>query len=340
MDNAAQAYSNTTVTTESLEASRQWCAHITRTQAKNFYWGLRLAPADRRPDLYALYSWMRVADDIADGDSGPTTTTNATSLSTEQRGLSLAQFRRATHALLDATNDRVCAHELGSLSKETSNMIVCNARLWPAFVHAATAHKISRNWLDEALDGMAEDLNHRGYADFGDLEQYCYRVASTVGLLCVSIWGLRRGVDVAHAQSLAIARGKAFQLTNILRDIAVDARTHTPPRCYVPTNMLCAHGLTHEGLLAWTLATNCQGLVLELVARARLHQRESALLESMIDPACVPVLRAMSGLYWRILDRIEAKPWLAVATPPVRVPTVEKVGVMLRSLALGSRAKS
>jgi phytoene synthase len=322
----------------SLQDSRQWCAAITRSRAANFYWGLRLAPEDRRPDLYATYAWMRIADDIADGDDGQDEgrdeihdAATATPSSAE-RARSLDLFERATHAALDAPSP-IAAEAVANAASEQRWPL-----LWPAFVHACRRHPIDRAWWDASLEGMREDLDHHAYASMADLERYCYRVGSTVGLVCVAIWGVRASAD-QHAlgaapkaqHDAAIARGVSFQLTNIIRDIAADASL-SPPRCYIPEDVLRAHAITHADLLAWNRPRECESAIRVLIDRAQHLREQSMVLETLINPDCLPVLRAMSNIYWRLLDKLDADPSRAVSLPVVRVPTIEKLGCVLGAL--------
>lgn len=297
-----------------MERSRRWCAGITRERAANFYWGLRLAPPDRRPDLYATYAWMRVADDIADGDAP------GTHASPEDRLRLLDAFERATHLAIE-TRSRADANEA---SEERW------PHLWPAFINAIQKHELSREWWGATLDGMREDMSHHGYAEMADLERYCYRVGSTVGLICVTIWGRAPRADQSATRVAAIARGKAFQLTNIARDIGVDARL-APPRCYVPQSVLDDAGLAPSDLIAWKRPASCAKAVQAIVARADQLRHESAALESMIDPACRPVLAAMSSIYWSVLDAIRREPERSVCVPAYRVSTARKLVCAVRA---------
>lgn len=312
----------------SLDESRRWCAEVTRARAANFYWGLRLAPEDRRPDLYATYAWMRIADDIADGDEAQG---GAAHQSRAERARTLDMFERATNAALDAdVADAVRGANAVSGHRWTA--------LWPAFVHACASHPIDRGWWAASLEGMREDLDHRGYASMSDLERYCYRVGSTVGLVCVAIWGLRRGASTHIARHAAIARGVSFQLTNILRDVGVDAAL-SPPRCYVPEAGLDGQSITHAHLLAWSRPQQCERVIRGMIDRAQALRRESMALDGVVNGDCLPVLRAMSNIYWRLLDKLDAQPSQAVAVPAIRVATIEKIGCVVGALWHGDDEK-
>ena len=137
--------------------------------------------------MSALYSFLRIADDLADGP-GP---------AEEKRG-SLADWRRR----LDDALEGVYSHPLH-----------------PAFHHAVRRFGVPPEYLHAALDGVEMDLAVARYDTFADLYPYCYRVASAVGLACIHIWGFTGDKARAYAE----AAGMAFQLTNILRDLGEDA---------------------------------------------------------------------------------------------------------------------
>lgn len=321
-------------TMPTLDESHRWCARVTRTQARNFYWGLRLAPSDRRPDLYAAYTWMRAADDLADepmaGVTSPAPPSNADSTLGERdaRLKALATFRAATDAALTVD----AAHAAQAAADAGASSIGIDARLWPGFVHAATTRRIDPVLWSEALDGMDDDARHTQPPDWPDLDRYCYRVASTVGLICLAIWGMKPNAtsrDRDEARRCAIARGHSFQLTNIARDIRVDALAS---RCYVPRSVMAAAGVSIDDMLAWREHGACAAVIGAITGRARQWQRESLRLESLVDPACVPALRAMSGIYWSILDVLVRDPRRSIDPSRARLSTLTKARIMASAL--------
>jgi phytoene synthase len=321
------------VTLPTLDESHRWCARVTRTQARNFYWGLRLAPSDRRPDLYAAYAWMRAADDLADepmaGVTSPASPASTSALAERDARLkALAVFRAATDAALavDASHAAHAAADAGA------NSIGIDPRLWPGFVHAARTRRIDPVLWSEALDGMDDDARHTQPEDWPDLDRYCYRVASTVGLICLAIWGMKPNAtarDRDEARRCAIARGHSFQLTNIARDVRVDALAS---RWYVPRSVMAAAGVSTDDLLAWRDPDACSTVIGAITGRARQWQRESLNLESLVDPACVPALRAMSGIYWSILDVLVRDPRRSIDPSRARLSTLTKARIMASAL--------
>jgi phytoene synthase len=191
--------------------------------------------------------------------------------------------------------------------------------LWPAFIDAVARYKIPHIYFFEMIDGVSSDLEPRRIQTFQELYAYCYQVASVVGLTIIHIFGF----DSPDALKLAEKCGIAFQLTNILRDVREDAEKD---RVYLP----------HEDLQRFKVAnlTERSEFLRELLAfeaqRARQYYRESAPLLMMVHARSRPSLRALIGIYSRLLDRIVASDY-DVLSRRIRVPTWQKAWILLRS---------
>lgn len=275
------------------------CERVVREQAKNFYYGLRLTPEPKRSAMYAIYAWMREADDIADAE-GP---------STAERKAQLDRFRAETDAALEgrAASDRP---------------------VWIALADVAPRYRLVAKDFHDMLEGQLADLGdaHGAVrcATWEDLRLVCYRVASTVGLVCIRVWGY----SDARAIDLAIDRGIAFQLTNILRDIRED---HEHRRVYLPAEELERAGLPIEALLAWRDPARCDAFLRQQIDRAAALYASSEPLESLISPDCEATLWALTAIYRRLLERISADPRRAIVGGRVRVPTWEKLWIGFRA---------
>lgn len=270
------------------------CRDITRSEARNFYYGLMLTPEPRRSALYAVYAWMRRADDEADAP-GPI---------------------EAKHAALGArrrTLERVARGEAPP-----------DDPIWVALADAMRRYPLDPRVFHEMIDGLEEDTRHAGYDTRDALAHYCYRVASTVGLACVSIWGLRRGATWDDARPYAERRGLAFQLTNILRDFREDLERG---RIYIAREDFARRGLTPQALRDWSPPDACRELALDVCAWARAEYDASAPLDGLIDPACAPTLRAMTRIYSGVLRRIERAPRLVAGPGRARLSTAHKVWI-------------
>jgi phytoene synthase len=285
------------ITTETISPSdaMRYCRELTRRRARNFYYGLKLLPEPRRSALYAVYAWMRRADDITD----------AAPDDPEEAQRRIETFRAATIATFE-----------GDGESDDPVLVAVRAVLREFPINVEHFHRM--------LDGQLDDLNGRTYESFEQLYDYCYSVASTVGLLCIEVWGYHD----ERAPSLAIDRGIAFQLTNILRDFKQDFDTG---RVYLPADEFAALGLTPEALRRVADEPRCRQLLLEQVRRADSYYRRSRALDEMIDPACQPTLWAMTEIYHRLLLRIERDPIALISGPRLRLSSMEKGAIALRA---------
>ncbi|MCC5830080.1 MAG: phytoene/squalene synthase family protein [Phycisphaeraceae bacterium] len=264
-----------------LSGSLGYCRALARTHARNFYYGMMLTPEPRRSALYAIYAWMRHADDLADG-SEPI----------ETRRLNLEQFRQCTVEAIEGKPPAVDSP--------------VDHRLWPAIRRTVEDYEISPRYFHEMIDGQWMDQERSRYEHFDALRRYCYHVASTVGLVCISIWGYKGGQET---RELAIKRGMALQLTNILRDVAEDAQRG---RIYLPQDDLQRYDLDEDSLLAMVNRREAderfERLMHHQVERARSYYDQSAMLEDQLQPACRATCWSMMRIYRGLLDRIAADP--------------------------------
>lgn len=302
------------VSSETLAACFARCAEVTRKRARNFYHGLKLTPEPRRSAIYAVYAWMRAADDVADepGD-----------LATKRSRL--ATFARRTDDVLRNQRPEMSgsrSHARGGAAEE----------FWTAFAATVCSYRLDPRIFHDMIAGLEDDLKTFEYLDEEQLSRYCYRVAATAGLACLWIWGLRAGVDRGSAERLAVERGQAFQRTNILRDFREDFDS-SPRRVYIPREALDRHRLTAEQLRSWSDAGACGALIAEQAGAARAYYESSAPLDAMIDPACRPTLWAMTRIYSGILRRIESNPASVVSDRRIRLSGIRKASIALRATA-------
>lgn len=291
-----------------LRASFDLCRRIARRRARNFYYGLKLTPEPRRSALYAVYAFMRACDDLAD---------RAVEAGGIDAGLArIEHFRQQMHRVMDS----------GALPDEPQ------PSLWPAFRHVVRQYPIDSAHLDAMLDGQCDDMVKNRYETFADLEAYCYKVASVVGLVCISVWGGVGGPPDKQTQELAEARGVALQLTNILRDVHEDARRD---RVYLPADDLAAAGLDAESFKRMVLDRQPDERFDRLMAvqidRARRYYERSDPLESRLDPACRPTAWAIMRIYRGLLDKIARDP-RQVLRKRVRLHSLVKFAIAFRAM--------
>jgi phytoene synthase len=280
-----------------LARSREYCRQVTRSAAKNFYHGLKLLPPAKRSAMFALYAFMRYIDDIADDDN---------SRPIAQREADLEQWRQQTHAALRGE-------------------IPSDHDLWPAFATMVQQYKIPGVLFDDAIAGQHQDLRPVEPATFDELRQYCYRVAGVVGVASIHIWGFTGGEKTI---SLAIDRGIAFQLTNILRDVREDAARG---RIYLPREDLTAAGLADQDLLTMRGGDKFAQLIRFQAARAESYFEKSDPLDSHIERDSRSTLATMTEIYRGILKKIAADP-LRVLHERISLSTVAKLRIAWRAM--------
>lgn len=284
-----------------LEASRRHCEQVTRRAAKNFYYGLKLLPEPKRSEMYALYAYMRRLDDIADADDGRTT---------EQRVEDLEAWQALTHAVLD-----------GRPPSDGPDDI------WPAFADLVHRRQIPRALFDAAVAGQHQDLTSPAFQTFDDLHTYCYQVAGVVGVASIYVWGFDGSEE---AETLAVKRGVALQLTNILRDLRQDAANG---RTYLPREDLAAAGVAADDLLVGRGGPVFEELMRFQIARAERFYAESAPLEARIRADARPTLFAMTSIYHGLLRKITRDPG-RVLRERVSLSLLDKLRIASRATRL------
>jgi phytoene synthase len=249
----------------SLVASYAWCRHLTRDRARNFYYAIRMLPAARRDAMCAVYAFFRKCDDLSDEGQA------------EERRERLECLRKIVHGA-----------EPDSPSPGLE-----------AFRDAVQRYGIPVQHFSDLIDGMLMDLDETRYETFQDLYGYCYRVASTVGLVCLRIFGFD---GRSETEKMAEHLGIAFQLTNILRDVAEDAAMG---RVYLPSEILSEFGMSPQNLLDGQPGPAFGDLIRHLAGRARHYYELAEDLPARIDPSSRPALRAMRDIYRGILEKVE-----------------------------------
>ncbi|MEU8774446.1 presqualene diphosphate synthase HpnD [Streptomyces sp. NPDC048606] len=287
-------------------AAYSYCEAVTGTQARNFAYGIRLLPTDKRQAMSALYAFSRRVDDIGDGTLAP-----------EAKLVRLEE----TRALLG----RIRAEEIEE--DDTDPVAV-------ALAHAARRFPIPLGGLDELIDGVLMDVRGQEYETWDDLKVYCRCVAGAIGRLSLGVFGAARagtlGADAARADEYADTLGLALQLTNILRDVSEDAANG---RTYLPAEDLAKFGCSEGfGSGRAPAGSDFAGLVHHEVRRARALFVEGYRLLPLLDRRSGACVAAMAGIYRRLLDRIEREPE-AVLRGRVSLPPHEKAYVAVRGLS-------
>ncbi len=242
------------------------CADVLRRSGSSFSLPIRLLPGEKRRGTTALYAFCRQADDIVD---------QATDASTARIDL-------------DAFEAKLAAGLAGSC---TENPVL------RALIDTVRRFAIPEATLYDILAGVRMDLDKKRYATFAELEEYCRRVASAVGLAAIHIWGFR----TTAAFPAAHACGLAFQLTNILRDIPEDLQRG---RIYLPTEDFAACGCDPNRLAAGQNDQGYARLAAFQIARAESFYKQAQVLDTMLSTDGRLVFRAMFGVYRSVLSAV------------------------------------
>lgn len=279
------------------------CERTTRRQAANFFYGIRLLPPDKRRAMSAVYAFARRVDDIGDG-----------TMPDEAKLAALERERELVRSLHAGAHGSVLVDGLAA------DAVVL------ALTDARARFDLPVDALDLLIEGVELDVRGTRYATFEDLVGYCRCVAGTIGRLCVAIFG---SSDPPRALVHADELGVAMQMTNILRDVREDRDNG---RLYLPHDDLRRFGMEDDPLAAPDEAI--EQLVRFEAARAREWFDRGLELLPLLDGRSSSCVLAMTGIYRRILERIEENP-LEVATRRISVPAWEKALVAMRSLAGG-----
>ena len=276
-----------------MEASQA----ITRRSASNLAPAFAVLDRPRRLAMSALYAFCRQVDDVADEEMIPL----------ETRRAELSEWR----------NDVRRACEGGSPEK------IVIQELQPVIEKYA----LKFEHFDELILGVETDVEQGRYETFEDLDQYCYRVASVVGLLSIEVFGYRND----DCQEYAVHLGKALQLTNILRDVGNDAERG---RIYLPREAMEKFGVDPRSLLALKYSAAFHNLAADIAMRARGHYQRTAELLPSEDRRSMIAAECMGAVYWRLLRTMEQSRFRMMDPEPTRISKPRKLAI---SFAVWSR---
>jgi len=236
------------------------------TRKSNFLLPILFLPPPKREAIETIYAFCRYSDDIVDEE---------------------ADVKEKYHRLIAWTNELELALDGGSRFTILNRLVSVIQKF-----HIPTHH-----FLD-LLKGMEMDLVKDRYETFGELEQYCYRVASTVGLICAEVFGYHHERTKQYAVNLGIA----LQLTNILRDIKTDAKKG---RIYLPKEDLRRFGYSEEELTNSVYNDQFRALMEFECGRAHEYFRTAKSCLAEEDKPLFTAARAMGNIYYLLLLRIE-----------------------------------
>lgn len=282
-----------------LDETYHAAAAATAEGSKSFYFATRFFPPDLARAAHAVYWYCRTTDDLV--DEAP----------------SKEQGREA----LDAWHREVLT---GFAGEPQANPVL------RAFFDTVAQYKIPREHALELIEGVRMDLNQTRYANFDELRVFCYRVASTVGLMMSAVIGFRDPSLEAAALPRAIDLGIAMQLTNILRDVGTDLAMG---RIYLPADEMARFGYDEDRLRAGFRDEAFHALMQFQIARARSYYTSAEPGIAMLNARGSFAVKVASDVYQRILNVIERNGHDVFGRRAV-VPTVQKYWMTARTMAV------
>ncbi len=272
-------------------AARAYAADLVKRSGSSFTWGMRLLPKERREAMYAIYAFCREVDDIAD-----------------EPGEEEEKLRQ-----LDAWREEIRRLYEGEPTKMTGFALLGPVRLFD----------LPRSEFLAVIDGMEMDARDALVApSMEEFLLYCRRVAGAVGLLSIRAFG----AEEPAAEKLAVALGEALQFTNVLRDLAEDAKRG---RLYLPEELLKKNGVRVREPEAVCADPALPSVCAELAHMAQHRFDESQRLIGLCQRRRLRPAILMMEVYRRLLERLVRSQWRDVSHP-VEVPAIEKLWVALR----------
>ena len=252
---------------QALAAAYEECRQVTRREARNFYFAFLTLPAAQRRAIYVAYTFCRYCDDSVDAEG--THDEKLARVQSLRDLLAAAYAGQATQPLFIGLND------------------------------VATTYRIPQEYFQEVLNGVESDLVKTRYANFEELQRYCYQVASAVGLICIHIFGYRGGET---ARRHAIDLGLAMQITNICRDVREDWEFG---RVYLPQDEMARFGVTEADIATGVVTNGTADLLRFQIDRARGFFASGRMLLPYLPPRSRACPAALGLIYGGVLNRIE-----------------------------------
>jgi len=264
---------------------------ITLQSKSSFLYSFFLLPKEKRNAIYTLYAFCRQTDDIADNQASP---------------------EKRLHKL------ELWENELKNcFSKSVSNYFNSLKQVMEKF-------RIPIDYFLELIAGVRMDIDNLQYRTFEELKLYCYRVASTVGLMCIQIFGYRDPVIKSYAENLGIA----LQLTNIIRDVGADSQMG---RIYLPQNDIDVYDVSKTDIFNLEYSENFYQLMNFQADRARQYYKKADECLPDYEMKNMLVSEVMKNLYFQLLNKIENQGY-QVLDKRIRLTSPQKVYITLNTL--------
>ena len=267
---------------------------LTKKSASNLALAFILLPREKRDAMSALYAFCRAVDDVADEDSVPT----------EKRRAQLSDWRTDIRRACENKNPEFILNQ--------------------EFAPVIQQFKLPFTLFDELIKGCEMDLEKLRYENYDELELYCHRVASVVGLLSLEIFGYKNSA----CHDYAIHLGKALQLTNILRDVKNDAARG---RIYLPQSELKKFGVTDAEILAGEFSERYLALARSVAERAKHFYQLARTTLPPEDRRSMVAAELMGSVYWQLLVKLERGNFNVFAPQSLKLSKPHKLALIFQS---------
>ena len=269
--------------------------NITQKSASNLALAFVLLPKAKRDGMSALYAFCREVDDVADDEAVPI----------DDRRTQLSAWREDVRlACTGGQPEFAVNRELQSIIRQHPGLTF--------------------NLFDDLIRGVEMDLDVKRYQSHTELEQYCYHVASVVGLLSIEIFGYTN----PRVREYAVHLGKALQLTNILRDVKTDAERG---RIYFPLEELDRFRVNEAEILNGEYSPRFRELAAGIAERAKHFYKLAREALPPEDRRSMAAAELMGSVYWRLLEKLEARQFNVFGPQPTRVGKGQKLLLILRT---------
>lgn len=239
---------------------------IAKKSKSSFYYAFNILGKEKSQDMNTLYAFCRVTDDIVDDDGEP-----------EEKKVKLKQWEEKLKTAL--------------LGHKTDEDLLNN------FAIVVKKYQMDENLPFELIRGMYMDLEQNEYNTFNDLEDYCFCVASVVGLMSIEIFGYKN----PKIKNYAVNLGKALQLTNIMRDVKKDAAID---RIYIPKEFLNEYSVSTEDIINKKYSINFFSLMTRMKEKALFYFTEAERNLVPEDTKSMFPAIAMGKIYYKILKKL------------------------------------
>jgi phytoene synthase len=284
-----------------IEKAYEYCESVTKLHAKSFYFAAKFLPKIKQRAVYPIYAFCRHVDDEIDEIGEGNQAEAILMVERWQANLEEVYFNAKTQSSKDAKEKiqpQINTDQLGFETENRKPKTENQDLIFPAWQDLLKTYKIPRELPLELIQGVLMDTRIKRYETFDELYVYCYRVASTVGLMSSEIMGYSDKIALRYAEAMGIG----MQLTNILRDIKEDAAMG---RIYLPQEDLRKFKLTEEQIFAGEFDKNFAEMMKFQVERARGFYKEGEKGIALLEKDSRFTVLLASRIYAKILDEIE-----------------------------------